>query len=159
MQVDYGEGAPTRVPGTDRYRKPRLFVATLRDSRASFRLVVWKSGQQELAKLHEQARRYFGGSYRHLVLDNLKEGVFKPDLYEPELNPVYAATLAHYEVVADPARVRDHYGMLSAITAERCPGWRGIRTRAGRAARHRGAASPRAVVQPLARDTLHPATG
>jgi hypothetical protein len=25
-QVDYGEGAPTRVPGTDRYRKPRLFV-------------------------------------------------------------------------------------------------------------------------------------
>ena len=27
--------------------------------------------------------------------------------YEPELNPVYAATLAHYEVVADPARVRD----------------------------------------------------
>jgi len=28
-------------------------------------------------------------------------------LYEPELNPVFAATLAHYEVVADPARVRD----------------------------------------------------
>ncbi len=24
MQVDYGEGAPTRVPGTERYRKPRL---------------------------------------------------------------------------------------------------------------------------------------
>ena len=33
MQVDYGEGAPTRVPGTDRYRRPRLFVATLRYSR------------------------------------------------------------------------------------------------------------------------------
>ncbi len=30
MQVDYGEGAPTRVPGTERWRKPRLFVATLR---------------------------------------------------------------------------------------------------------------------------------
>ena len=30
MQVAYGEGAPTLVPGTDRYRKPRLFVATLR---------------------------------------------------------------------------------------------------------------------------------
>lgn len=42
-----------------------------------------------------------------MVLDNLKEGVFKPDLYEPELNAVYAATLAHYCVVADPARVRD----------------------------------------------------
>jgi hypothetical protein len=41
------------------------------------------------------------------VLDNLKEGVLKPDLYEPVLNPVYAATLAHYGVVAEPARVRD----------------------------------------------------
>ena len=40
-------------------------------------------------------------------LDNLKEGVIKPDLYEPELNAVYAATLAHYGVVGDPARVRD----------------------------------------------------
>ncbi len=40
MQVDYGEGAPTRVPGTERWRKPRLFVATLRYSRRSFRRVV-----------------------------------------------------------------------------------------------------------------------
>lgn len=55
MQVDYGQGAPTRVPGTDRYRKPRLFVATLRYSRRSFRRVVWKSSQQTWAQLHEQA--------------------------------------------------------------------------------------------------------
>ena len=41
------------------------------------------------------------------MLDNLKEGVLKPDLYEPELNPVYAAALAHYGVAADPARVRE----------------------------------------------------
>lgn len=46
MQVDYGEGAPTRVPGTERWRKPRLFVATLRYSRRSFRRVAWNSGQQ-----------------------------------------------------------------------------------------------------------------
>lgn len=107
MQVDYGEGAPTRMPGSDRYRKPRLFVATLRYSRRSFRRVVWKSSQQVWAELHEQAWRYFGGSCRYVVLDNLKEGVTKPDLYEPALNSVYAATLAHYGVVADPARVRD----------------------------------------------------
>lgn len=87
MQVDFGEGAPTRVPGTDRWRKPRLFVATLRYSRRSFRRVVWNSGQQVWAELHEQAWRYFGGSCRYVVLDNLKEGVLKPDLYEPELNP------------------------------------------------------------------------
>ena len=82
-------------------------MATLRYSRRSFRRVVWKSGQQVWAELHEQAWRYFGGSTRYVVLDNLKEGVLKPDLYEPELNPVFAATLAYYEVVAHPARVRD----------------------------------------------------
>ena len=107
MQVDYGEGAPTRVPGSERFRKPRLFVATLRYSRRSFRRVVWNSSQEVWARLHEQAWAYFGGSCRYVVLDNLKEGVLKPDLYEPELNPVYAAMLKHYEVVADPARVRD----------------------------------------------------
>jgi transposase len=69
MQVDYGEGAPTRVPGTDRYRKPRLFVATLRYSRRSFRRVVWSSSQETWARLHEQAWRSFGGSCRYVVLD------------------------------------------------------------------------------------------
>ncbi len=106
-QVDYGEGALTRVPGTNRYRRPRLFVMTLRYSRRSFRRVVWNSSQQVWAQLHEQAWRYFGGSCRYVVLDNLKEGVIKPDLYEPELNPVYAAVLEHYGVLAYPARVRD----------------------------------------------------
>ena len=107
IQVDYGEGALTLCPGTDRYRKPRLFVCTLRYSRRSFRRVVWKSSQETWARLHEQAWRYFGGSCSYVVLDNLKEGVIKPDLYEPELNPLYAAVLEHYGVVADPARVRD----------------------------------------------------
>ena len=53
MQVDYGEGALTRVPGTDRWRKPRLFVATLRYSRRSYRCVVWRSSQEVWARLHE----------------------------------------------------------------------------------------------------------
>jgi transposase len=107
VQVDYGEGALTLVPGTDRYRRPRLFIMTMRYSRRSFRRVVWKSSKETWARLHEQAWRYFGGSCTYVVLDNLKEGVIKPDLYEPELNSLYAAVLAHYGVVADPARVRD----------------------------------------------------
>jgi transposase len=42
-----------------------------------------------------------------VVLDNLKQGVIKSDLYEPLLNPVYAAMLAHNSAFADVARVRD----------------------------------------------------
>jgi transposase len=105
-QVDYGKGAKT-LHSTGKYRKPRLFVMTLKYSRRSFRKVVWKSSKETWAKLHEQAFRYFGGCPQYVVLDNLKEGVIKPDIYEPELNAVYAAVLDHYGVVADPARVRD----------------------------------------------------
>ena len=106
-QVDYGEGALTLHPTSGRYRKPRLFVMTLRYSRRSFRRVIWKSSSEVWARLHEEAFRYFGGGVQYAVLDNLKEGVLKPDIYEPELNRVYAAMLAHYGVVADPARIRD----------------------------------------------------
>jgi transposase/5S rRNA maturation endonuclease (ribonuclease M5) len=105
-QVDYGTGAKTLHP-TGKYRKPRLFVMTLKYSRRSFRKVVWKSSQETWAKLHEEAFRYFGGCTQYVVLDNLKEGVIKPDIYEPELNPVYKAVLQHYDVLADPARVCD----------------------------------------------------
>ena len=106
-QVDYGEGAPTLHPSGGQYRKPRLFVMTLRYSRRSFRKVVWKSSSEVWARLHEQAFRYFGGCTQYCVLDNLKEGVIKPDIYEPELNRVYGAMLEYYGVVGDPARVRD----------------------------------------------------
>ncbi len=54
-QVDYGEGAPTRHPTSGRYRKPRLFVMTLRYSRRSYRQVVSKSSSEVWARLHEQA--------------------------------------------------------------------------------------------------------
>ena len=106
-QVDYGEGAPTLDPKTGKYRRPRLFVMTLRYSRRSFRKVVWKSSQEVWCRLHEEALRYFGGCPQYVVLDNLKEGVIRPDIYEPELNRLYAVMLLHYGVIADPARVRD----------------------------------------------------
>lgn len=106
-QVDYGQGAPTFCPKTGKYRKPRLFVMTLKYSRRSFRKVVWNSSQETWARLHEEAFRYFGGSTSYVVLDNLKEGILKPDIYHPSLNPLYAAVLAHCGSVADPARVRD----------------------------------------------------
>ncbi len=106
-QVDYGEGALTKHPVTGKYRRPRLFVMTLRYSRRSFRKVVWKSSAETWARLHEEAFRSFGGVVQYVVLDNLREGVITPDIYEPELNRLYADMLRHYGAVADPARVRD----------------------------------------------------
>ena len=106
-QVDYGEGPMVRDPATGKYRRTRLFVMTLGYSRKSVRLLTWRSSSQIWAELHEQAFRRLGGTARVVVLDNLREGVVQPDVYDPTLNPLYRDMLAHYGVVALPCRVRD----------------------------------------------------
>ena len=106
-QVDYGLGALTRCSKTGKLFKPRLFVMTLKYSGKSFFKVVERSSSRVWAELHEEAFHFLGGCPTYVVTDNLKEAVIKPDLYDPKLNPVYAAMLNHHGVVAVPARVRD----------------------------------------------------
>jgi len=108
-QVDYGEGPMVRDPNTNtgKYRRTRLFVFTLGYSRKSVRLLVWRSSAQIWAELHERAFRQLGGTVKVIVLDNLREGVLTPDVYDPTLNPLYRDVLAHYGVVALPCRVGD----------------------------------------------------
>ena len=105
-QVDFGKGAPT-VYRDGKYRRPWLFCMTLKYSGKAFRKVIWKADQEAWARLHEEAFRAIGGSVQNVVLDNLKQGVIIPDLYEPQYNPVYTALLSHYSVAADVARVAD----------------------------------------------------
>jgi len=104
-QVDYGRGALTRHPDTGKYKRPWLFCYKLSHSRKAFRKVVWKSSSLIWAKLHEEAFHFFGGAPATTVLDNLKEGVIKPNIYDPEINELYAKMLAHYGCIALPCRV------------------------------------------------------
>ncbi len=71
------------------------------------RLLVWRSSARTWAELHERAFRRLGGTVRIVILDNLKEGVLTPDIYDPTLNPLYRDVLAHYGAIALPCRVRD----------------------------------------------------
>ncbi len=96
-----------RDPASGKYRRTRLFVLTLGYSRKAVRLLVHRSSAQVWAELHERAFRRLGGTVRVVVLDNLKEGVLTPDIYDPTLNPLYRDVLAHYGVVALPCRVGD----------------------------------------------------
>src|ERR1017187_7495910 len=105
-QVDYGSGPMVRDAQNGKYRRTRLFVLPLGYSRKSVRLLVFRSSSQTWAELHEKAFRRLGGVTRVVVLDNLKEGVLTPDVYDPTLNPLYRDMLAHYGSVALPCRVR-----------------------------------------------------
>ena len=106
-QVDYGSGPMVRDPHSGQHRRTRLFVLTLGYSRKCIRLLTFQSSTRTWAELHEQAFRRLGGATKTVVLDNLGEGVLKPDIYDPALNPVYRDVLAHYGAVALPCRVAD----------------------------------------------------
>ena len=72
-----------RDPQSRKYPRTRLFVLTLGYSRKSVRLLLFNSGSQVWAELHEKAFRRLGGATRIVVLDTLREGVLKPDVYDP----------------------------------------------------------------------------
>lgn len=102
-QVDFGEGARTLKNG--RRCKPWLFVMTLSNSRKSYEEVVWHQDVETFIRCHERALRHFGGVPSVIKIDNLKSGVLKAHLYEPELNPHYYAFSRHYGFVVLPCRV------------------------------------------------------
>ena len=106
-QVDYGTGPMVRDPQSGNYRRTRLFVLTLGYSRKCVRLLTFQSSTRTWTELHEQAFRRIGGATKTVVLDNLGEGVLKPDIYDPALNPLYRDVLTHYGAVALPCRVND----------------------------------------------------
>ncbi|MFZ0860067.1 MAG: IS21 family transposase [Candidatus Sulfotelmatobacter sp.] len=106
-QVDYGTGAMVRDPQTRKYRRTRLFVMVLGCSRKAARFLTFRSSSRIWAELHEKAFPRLGGATRVVVLDNLREGVLVPDIYDPTLNPLYREVLAHYGAVALPCRIKD----------------------------------------------------
>ena len=106
-QADYGTGPLVRDPQTGKYRRTRLFVLTLGFSRKCVRLLSFQSSSRIWGEFHETAFRRMGGVPKVVVLDNLREGVGKPDIYDPTINPLYRDLLAHYNCVAMPCRIQD----------------------------------------------------
>ena len=106
-QVDYGSGPMVRDPQSGKYRWTRLFVLILGYSRKSVRLLTWRSSVRTWAELHEKALRRLGGCPKVVALDNLKEGVAVPDLYDSAINLLFRDVLAHYGVLALPCRIQD----------------------------------------------------
>ena len=99
-QVDFGEAAPTLKNG--RWVKPWLFKMVLSYSRHSYEEVVWRQDVETFIRCHEHAFEAFGGVVNLVRLDNLKSGVLKANLYDPELNPAYAAFAQHAGFVPLP---------------------------------------------------------
>jgi transposase len=105
-QIDYGYLGMWADPRGGRRRRVWGFVMVLCCSRHLFLRPVLRMDQATWTECHVEAFGFFGGAPARLVPDNLKTGVIKPDLYDPQLNRSYAELAAHYNVLIDPARAR-----------------------------------------------------
>jgi len=105
-QVDFGYARLMYDPATKRQRRSWAFIMTLSYSRHRFVRFVFRMDAPAWIDCHIRAFQHFDGVPATIVLDNLKPGVIKPDIYDPTLNRAYADLERHYGFVADPAKVR-----------------------------------------------------
>ena len=104
-QVDFGYAGMMYDPQSKRNRKTWAFIMTLSYSRHRFVRFVFRMNTLNWIDCHIRAFEYFGRVPLTIVLDNLKPGVIKPDIYDPTLNFAYRDLERHYGFVADPAKV------------------------------------------------------
>jgi transposase len=103
-QIDYGRLGMWCDPATGRRVSVWAFVMVLSCSRHIFVQPVLKMDQTSWCASHVAAFEFFGGVPARLVIDNLRTGVDKPDLYDPKLNRTYGELAVHYGTLVDPAR-------------------------------------------------------
>jgi transposase len=103
-QVDLGYAGMMVDPATGKLRRAWAFIMTLSFSRHRFVRFIFRSDVRNWIDSHIRAFEFFGGVPTSVVLDNLKAGVIKADLYDPTLNRAYGELERHYGFVADPAK-------------------------------------------------------
>jgi len=105
IQLDYATVGSLRDSETGKRKKVFAFIGPLSHSRHKFVEFTFKQDQQSFIGSHAKMFQYFGGVPKRLLLDNLKAGVIKPDLYDPQINRTYRELSEYYGCFLDPCRV------------------------------------------------------
>ena len=103
-QVDFGYIGKMQ-DSNGKNRKLYVFVMTLSHSRYRYVEFTFSQDQVSWAQVHINAFNFFGGVPNRIILDNLKAGVIKPDIYDPTLNETYSELSRFYGFTIDPAKV------------------------------------------------------
>ena len=103
-QIDFGYLGMWQDPKTGKRFRLWAFAMILSFSRHMFVRIVTKMDQREWLTCHILAFEFLGGVPFRIVPDNLKTGILKADLYDPQFNPGYAELAHHYGAIIDPAR-------------------------------------------------------
>lgn len=107
LEVDWaGQTAHTVDRDTGEKVTAYVFVAALSSSQYAYVEAFPSQDLECWIIAHVHAFRFFGGTTRILVPDNLKTGVTKTSWYTPEINRTYHEMAEHYGMAVIPARVR-----------------------------------------------------
>ena len=105
-QVDFGYVGLMKDPLTQKMRKAYAFIMTLSHSRYRFVRFVFRQDIKTWVDCHIRAFHFYGGIVECIMIDNLKSGIIKADIYDPVLNRTYGELEKHYGFICDPTKVR-----------------------------------------------------
>jgi hypothetical protein len=105
VEVDYaGDPIEWLEMKTGVIHKAWVFVAALGFSQLLFARAAEDMKSRNWLGCHRRMFAFYGGVSHVTVPDCLKQGVLKCHLYDPDLNPGYAALGAHFATAIVPAR-------------------------------------------------------
>jgi transposase len=117
-QIDFCDGLLITDPVTGKTTPTQLFAAVLPFSSYTFGEFVLDQKLATFIGVQQRMFAFFGGVTPYVVVDNLKSGVHRADLYDPDVNPTYCDFANHmgFAVLpARPAKARDKASGESAI--------------------------------------------
>lgn len=90
---------------TGELQEVEIFVANLGASGYIYTEATLTQGLEDWIGSHVRCLKYFQGSPKIIVPDNLKSGIKQPHLYEPEINGTYLDFTNYYGIAVIPTRV------------------------------------------------------
>jgi len=103
-QVDFCDGLWITDRASGKKTPTQFFLGVLPFSSYTFGEFVFDQKLCTFIAVQERMFAYFGGVTPYLVVDNLKSGVHKPDLYDPDVNPTYCDFANHMGFAVLPTR-------------------------------------------------------
>lgn len=104
VYIDYCDGLKLTCPITGKKTKTHFFCGVLPFSSYTFGCFTENQKLPNFIRCHEKMWAYFGGVTPYAVIDNLKSGVKKAHLYDPEKNPTYCDYGNHTGFAVLPTR-------------------------------------------------------
>lgn len=104
-QIDYGTVGTFPDQQSKTKRRVYAFAAKLSCSRLPYIQFTYTQKQESFVESNITMVEFYGGTTECLLIDNLKSGVLKPHIWDPQINRAYAEFADYYGTFIDTARV------------------------------------------------------